>query len=138
MIQTRPGEGYSLELIDLEKICSDQNNWANSTNAMGGTPSVINSVNAANTDTQSPSILSIEPLSGNNYQITFDEKVDGNQLSIDDFSISPVISIDSISISGYSPTTDISLSMPFNIDLVYRIQITGLADCSGNTGNVFF
>ena len=49
--------GYSLERIDPERLCGQNNNWATSLSAKGGTPGAENSVKASNPDHTPPQVL---------------------------------------------------------------------------------
>lgn len=66
--------GWSLEKIDPINNCAGSNNWIASNSSSGGTPGVINSVNASNLDTIAPSIVAVEVFS-NQINITFSENI---------------------------------------------------------------
>lgn len=70
----KKGGGWSLEKIDPLNNCSGSNNWIASTSNNGGTPGIINSVNASNLDTIAPTIIAVEVFS-NHINITFSENI---------------------------------------------------------------
>jgi hypothetical protein len=49
--------GWSLEMIDPENPCGQQENWTASDNYLGGTPGTMNSVNRDNPDVSRPVLL---------------------------------------------------------------------------------
>lgn len=68
--------GWSLEKIDPERSCGQSANWTASVHPNGGTPGQVNSVNAENSDTKKPSILSVKVTPPNHIEIDFSEPMD--------------------------------------------------------------
>ncbi|MDA3894342.1 MAG: lamin tail domain-containing protein, partial [Salinivirgaceae bacterium] len=67
--------GYSLEIIDPDNQCGGKNNWKASAHSLGGTPGVLNAVNADNLDQIPPIVLNIIPLSKTLIGVQFSEPV---------------------------------------------------------------
>ncbi len=67
--------GWSLERIDPDNICSQDNNWRASVNPIGGTPGFVNSVISSNKDTLPPVLLKIEPISARKLVLEFNKVI---------------------------------------------------------------
>lgn len=129
---TAGDNGKSIERIDPLNICQGIENWKASTSSFGGTPGTINSVNAVNVDTISPSILSVSA-GGNTIQIIFSENV-VNNFSTTDFvlknsSVNPTSAV----ISGTnSAVVDLTFASNFVSGLVDTLKIFNISDICGN------
>ncbi len=124
--------GYSLEMIDTNNPCAEQNNWTSSNDPRGGTPSAQNSVFGANPDTQSPQITNLQVVDNRTLILVFDEKVDSlSVVTLSNYSISPSIQIDSIEIIT-SKSIQINLQNALQTATLYEILINNITDCSGN------
>jgi hypothetical protein len=121
--------GWSLEIIDPENLCGEENNWTASTNILGGTPGAINSVNGNNPDVTSPKIISTQVKGSNSIEIVFDERMDnGNLSAMGD----PALDFTSI---YYLPSLRSALlvsSTSFQKSIAYGIILNNTKDCSGN------
>jgi len=84
--------GWSLELIDLNNPCGEEDNWTSSEDAKGGTPGKINSVNANKPDLKGPQLVSVAAIQSNELLLTFNEKLE-KALNTTLFSIEPSIDI---------------------------------------------
>ena len=67
--------GWSVERIDPNNLCYQQNNWHVSTNPIGGTPGFINSVFAHNQDTTKPIITQLEIVSSRELILKFNKPI---------------------------------------------------------------
>src|SRR5258706_1424522 len=124
--------GCSMEIIDLNNICGEEENWAVSEDSSGGTPGKQNSVFANKPDLTEPQLLAIIPQSSTVLKLVFNEKLE-KDLSSAAFSISPGVSI----IKKYF--TDLSLrqivlelTQTLELRTLYTISVNNLHDCSGN------
>ncbi len=124
--------GWSMEIIDVNAVCGEEENWTASEDVSGGTPGKQNSVFANRPDLTGPQLLSVTAQSPTVLNLAFNEKLE-NSLSTDVFTITPPVSI------GRKYFTDSSLrqitlelTQPFAARELYTIIVTGLADCSGN------
>lgn len=73
--------GWSLERIDPDNVCNQENNWRASTNVFGGTPDFKNSVFASNPDITAPKLLEFKTITSNEAYIKFSEKITNEQAS---------------------------------------------------------
>ena len=67
--------GWSVERIDPNNLCNQNNNWHASENPIGGTPGFINSVFDSNQDTIKPQILDLTILSSTKLKLTFNKRI---------------------------------------------------------------
>ncbi|MDR0543447.1 MAG: lamin tail domain-containing protein [Dysgonamonadaceae bacterium] len=72
--------GWSLECIDWTNISNTDENWSASTDALGGTPGTVNSIQAANPDVTHPAVRSVSLLDGNKIGIVFSKPMNRNLL----------------------------------------------------------
>ncbi|MEA2042917.1 MAG: lamin tail domain-containing protein, partial [Bacteroidota bacterium] len=65
--------GWSLERIDYNNFCGEDDNWTVSSDYTGGTPGRINSVYTVNPDNSLPEVISVTVMSSQELEITFSE-----------------------------------------------------------------
>ena len=68
--------GWSLERIDPNRFCGQQQNWMASTNQAGGTPGSVNAVRSDNPDLESPVLTWATAVSDNQIELMFSETMD--------------------------------------------------------------
>jgi len=68
--------GWSIERIDPDNVCNQNDNWVASVNYIGGTPGRINSVFANNPDIEAPYITKADFYSARGIVVQFSEIVD--------------------------------------------------------------
>ncbi len=125
--------GYSLEMIDTNNPCAEQNNWTSSNDPRGGTPSTQNSVFGVNPDTQSPQVTNLQVVNNQTLILVFDEKVDSlSAVTLSNYSISPSIAIESIEFIT-SKSIQLNLQTAIQTATLYEILVNGIKDCSNNT-----
>lgn len=125
--------GWSIERIDLNNFCAEQENWKASINSSGGTPGLINSVNGIVEDEQPPNIQSVQVLENNLVQIVFTERIDRTSLSASSIIITPLITIEAVQVVDAALTTaHIRLAQSITEGTVYTLEIKHVKDCSGN------
>ncbi|WP_338790137.1 lamin tail domain-containing protein [Bernardetia sp. MNP-M8] len=125
--------GYSLEMIDTNNPCAEQNNWTSSNDPRGGTPSAQNSVFGVNPDTQSPQVTNLQVVNNQTLVLIFDEKVDSlSAVTASNYVISPSIIIESIEFIT-SKSIQINLQNAIQTATLYEILVNGIKDCSNNT-----
>lgn len=125
--------GWSLEKIDPQRICGQNENWTASKNPEGGTPGAINSVNAENKDNQNPLILSARCLSATAVAILFSEPMD--TLLLRDplhYSLSGGWSHPGKLIVPADTSVILNWSVPFIENEALSLHVDGLADPCGN------
>lgn len=125
--------GWTLELIDAENICAEEENWVASVHTSGGTPGNENSVNANKPDVTGPKLLSAIPISSTQLRLVFNEKLEQGIPAADNFKILPSIPVVAVSF-GSSSLREIvlELSGPIQVQQTYQITANMVRDCSGN------
>jgi len=137
--------GWSLELINPTSLvgCAPGGNWIASTNIIGGTPGVVNSVFNNSPDVTGPVLQSVSAIDSLHVELCFDESIDPALLSnVLSYLISPTI-LNPISLS-YDTATLRCVTLVLGTSLMnnsnYQVVFSTLADCYGNvaapdTGN---
>jgi Lamin Tail Domain/Bacterial Ig-like domain len=124
--------GWTLELIDTNNPCGEDDNWMASEDDQGGTPGQTNSVNANKPDLTGPKLLSVTVISPHELLLRFDEKLE-KFLSQISFQITPDIDIAASSFTN-SSLREITLSLlqDLNLRQLYSLEVKDLRDCNGN------
>lgn len=113
--------GWSLELIDLNNPCGEEDNWTASDGSYGGTPGKVNSVNANKPDVTPPIVLSVTPISDESILIAFNEKLKDTGS----------ISLPGTSRLRYRSIVHV-LSERLQTRKLYSLTIANVSDCNGN------
>ncbi len=127
--------GWTLEMIDTKNPCSGAGNWSASIDAKGGTPGHTNSIDAVNTDTQAPVLLSAFPGDSSTLLLFFDEPLDSlNAADPGHYTISygKGIPRSAVPIPPLFNTVQLTLAASLGRDTIYTITANDLSDCSGN------
>ncbi len=126
--------GWSLEMIDTKNPCTGINNWKASVDATGGSPAVINSVNAINADATAPKLLRAYLSSTTQITLLFDEPIDNSSAAIAaNYSMSDGISItNALPLSISFDRVSLTLSTSLLPNKIYTIIVNNVKDCSGN------
>jgi hypothetical protein len=125
--------GYTLELIDLQNTCSEDENWVASEASNGGTPGSQNSVFANKPDLTGPKLLSAIPRSSTEIALTFNEKLDSQLPTTTSFIISPNVVISSASFTDATlKTILITLTSALQLSTQYVLVANTIYDCAGN------
>ncbi len=124
--------GWTLELIDINNPCGEEDNWTVSEDARGGTPGKINSVNASKPDLTGPVLLSITVIKSNELVLLFNEKLE-KPLNNVNFNFSSQLSVASSSFTSLS-LREIKLILLQDLSprQLYSLEIKNLRDCNGN------
>ena len=130
--ETKGDGGYSLELINPNDPCSDDDNWKASIAMIGGTPGLINSVNDTTADQIAPNIQSVYVSDSNQLTINFSEGMDTFSLQNVVFNCYPPLTI----AQQLNPNNK-QLILTFNEQLLgsqnYIFTLENTQDCWGNT-----
>lgn len=126
--------GWSLERIDPNRFCGQENNWTASVNQAGGTPGTENSEKRDNIDQLPAEIVSLEVVSAIRLNVHFSEEVNSvcisnpNNYSLKDFDIHPdsLFAVNSKQVSLY-------FSQPFVSKVDYILEMLELIDLCGNS-----
>lgn len=122
--------GYSLELINPNQVCSEDNNWTASIDATGGTPALQNSVYSIAPDVISPNIVSLEVINPQTIEIQFNEPIDLASINVPAFDILG-LEVDDV-VAQSSTQFLLSLASDLSSESFYTINFIGIVDCSGN------
>ncbi len=126
--------GWSLERIDPNNHCNQDNNWHASLNPIGGTPGMKNSVYGTNVDTTKPKLENYEIISSNRIKLTFDKAISAssaqNQLN---FIINNTATALRIYIDNENPkVVDLIFAVNFR-NGTNTLLVKNLEDLCGNT-----
>ena len=124
--------GWSLELIDPDNFCSDENNWIDSEEPRGGTPGLINSVRSSKPDLAGPEILQVLGVSPDSIVVMFNESLDLASTARAEYTFSPEALIREAVYVPASKSISIVFSEPLTMGIEYTIKVQNITDCSGN------
>jgi len=132
--------GWTLEMIDTHNPCAGAMNWKASADPRGGTPGMKNSVDGINVDQQPPVLLRCFVIDSLTIAAVFDEPVDSSSCVIPSHYRINDMPIGIQSIVPVPPTFDelkLKLGKPLLRGRIYKLEVSGVTDCSGNTINTF-
>lgn len=125
--------GYTLELIDPDNVCAEMENWIASENDGGGTPGMQNSVFAGKPDLTGPKLVSVFPVADTVLLLQFDEKLEKDLPSTDNFSIVPTHEAKRISFATKALTSVyLTLAEAMQRGIRYTLTASRVYDCAGN------
>ena len=127
--------GFSLELIDFENPCGEQNNWTASEDEKGGTPCERNSVKRQNLDEQNPYALRIAFIDENKIEIIFNETLDSVKLlNKKTFFVENIgFSKKNIAVKPHYKSVILEFENSFEENKIYNLEIEqNICDCVGN------
>jgi hypothetical protein len=131
--------GYSLEKIDPNNPCAEEENWTASDSATGGTPGSLNSVNASKPDLSPPKITGVLPLNPAQVLVRFNEKL-AYPLTLPTARITNEECLSSESIVSSIAFADRSLrtlvlevNPPLLPGQTYQLAMHSVEDCAGNS-----
>jgi Lamin Tail Domain len=122
--------GWSLEIVDPENLCEEENNWTSSENTNGGTPGSQNSVFASNPDVTPPFVESAIIASPSKLEISFNEKLDGSFQA--NASVDPIVNFSSIIYSTSLRKITLNTVDAFQPSTTYTLTLSNIFDCPGN------
>lgn len=124
--------GWALELIDRQNPCGESDNWVASDAAAGGTPGMLNSVNASKPDVAGPKLAAAVPNGVQQVQLQFSEKLN-IELSTTTVSFTPSMAITSLALQKPGlQNLMVSLASPLEPRQLYQVAVNGIRDCAGN------
>lgn len=129
----RKNGGWSLERIDSDFPCESSDNWAASADVSGGTPGRLNSVVGTVSDSVPPRVSSLEILSDNALRVTFSEPLDSlTALASAGYIVDNGIGIP-VTVSVQEQAVTLFFTAFFDTNVVYRLTVSGVSDCIGNS-----
>lgn len=136
--QDKQQGGWTLELIDLNNPCGEQDNWVASDDAKGGTPGKQNSVSASKPDLTGPHLEKAVVLQPDQLLLTFNEKLEHPATS-GAFIITPLVEILKTAFADQAlKTIQINLQSPLQTQKLYSLKVDNIRDCNGNTVDAQF
>jgi hypothetical protein len=125
--------GWTLERIDPENICAEEENWVASEHPAGGTPGQQNSVKANKPDLTGPKLISAIPITATQLKLRFDEKLESVLPATESFFITSSIAITDVSFAS-SALKEILLGLAVALEPhnTYSIRVNNVFDCAGN------
>lgn len=124
--------GWSLEIIDPDNKCGEENNWSASISAFGGTPGRVNSIFGSRPDLTGPKLLSAMAITEDSLILTFNERLDTTSLKSVTYTFEPALLIDHSIVDEALRQITIVFSGPLQKSLDYQVKVLGLKDCNGN------
>ncbi len=125
--------GYSIERIDYENFCGEEENWHASGDFTGGTPGRENSIYAVNPDNKKPVADELVYISSKHLQVVFSEKVDATSVSQSNFLLSGSTQPSSFSISdNYPNLIELYFTNNFSVG-TNNLSVKNIKDKCGNT-----
>ncbi len=125
--------GWALEKIQLDYMCANSNNWNVSCDARGGSPRLANCSNHIFIDADHPMVQSVFVMDSNHVSVLFNEEINADSLSANNFIIDE--QINPISISSDKKFTS-KITLQVNLALlpneVHSLQLNDIIDCNGN------
>jgi hypothetical protein len=125
--------GWTLEIIDPNNPCGEQDNWTVSDDLRGGTPGKQNSVFANKPDLTSPELQSVFPEQRTQILISFNEKLDKGSLATENFKMNGQGEIAKAHFKDQSmKTVELDLRDTLTTRHEYVLEVKNIRDCSGN------
>lgn len=132
-IEDKQNGGWTLEKINPHDFCKDQDNWTPGVNPIGGTPGQQNSVFEVTADLEGPRIIGANQKDSTTISLVFDEKLNGIVPTVEQFTISPAMTIDTIYFTDGLNSIDIGFSTELDSSTVYSFEVQNISDCPGNS-----
>ena len=124
--------GWTIEMINPNHICTDEENWSASEDLSGGTPGKENSQWSSDEDQSGPKLLSVYTGEPGVIELRFDEALDTFLMnSTDLYIIEPAVSISSI-VFPTAHTAHLQLMDPLAAGIIYQLTFIDAYDCLGN------
>ena len=126
--------GWTLEMIDTKNPCTGFNNWKASTDARGGTPAAVNSINGNNADATAPKLMRAYAATSTIVTLVFDEPLDSiGAAAFANYSMSDGVNIvNALPLSVSFDKVSLTLSAPMVANKIYIVTANNVKDCSGN------
>jgi hypothetical protein len=126
--------GWSLERMDADFTCHDNDNWMPSVNLAGGTPGAVNSVAGTFTDLTPPMLWRAYCPDNLSVMLVFSEPIDPNGVGdVQNYSLSGGLQIQQPGFWDASNTRILLiLSTPVQPQQIYSVKVKNLHDCAGN------
>ena len=124
--------GWSLERIDPNDFCGEEENWMESDHVKGGTPGLTNSVNSIRVDRTPPLPVSGRLIGDLEIQLTFNERMQPDSIRKDMVAFNPESEWSYVHWQKGFKKLVIHLKRPLDEGQLFTIRIKNIRDCSGN------
>jgi hypothetical protein len=129
--------GWSIELINPNDPCSDEDNWKASISGSGGTPGAVNSVKDLTPDTSAPSIIALVPMAPNFLEVHFSEGMDSALVKNAQIITDPGLTVtNNFMLSAGASVTTLQFAENLIGSQVYMITLEFVGDCWMNQTNL--
>lgn len=126
--------GWSLEMIDITKPCTNEINWSASQDFSGGTPGKINSINGSIEDHTPLDLLRTYTIDSVTIVAVFNKPVDSSTSSQNNlFELGTIPVQSAIAQPPMFNEILIKLNSPMQPSVIYTLQVAGISDCYGNS-----
>ena len=128
--------GFSLEQKNPNLPCTNAFNWSYSTDPVGGTPGLTNSIFNNAPDTKSPQLERTLVNSSFVVDLIFSESVNATAQALGNYTFSPTLTLGSATIIDADSTrVQLFFSAALDTGVIYTVTINNVNDCSGNGGS---
>jgi Lamin Tail Domain len=130
-------EGFALEMIDIQKNCLGNSNWASSVSSIGGTPGKLNSISGILKNISGPELLKSE-IEKNVVSLTLSGNMDVDQLkTLTNITFeNPAIKVNK-NLSSIYTSNILKFEISTSLDLQEKIAfiVKNPTDCLGTVGD---
>ncbi|MFK8100962.1 MAG: lamin tail domain-containing protein [Saprospiraceae bacterium] len=126
--------GFTLELINPNRLCDEASNWKASADSRGGTPGTVNSSLIISPDASSLQLLNIFVEDPTSILLNFNKKLDdANSSILSNYTVDQgIMVIDAELLNPTNKSVRISLSAPLAEGTIYTIEVlNSTTDCLG-------
>lgn len=124
--------GYSLEIINPDLACFDQQNWKASEATQGGSPGSQNSVLDLEFTGNAPEILSVIATSSTQLELQFNKSMNSNSLLDAEYNLTPGNDISEVLVEEADNLVKLNLASELVNQINYELNISEVEDCHGN------
>lgn len=129
----RTDGGWTLELIDPEHLCGEEDNWTTSQDPSGGTPGRQNSVFGSKPDQTGPRMIQAIAIDSFRVRIYFNEKLADEPVLPQDIAFDPPVTVTGVSFVDRSlRAVDVMLADGLALRTLYSVAVKRIRDCSRN------
>lgn len=126
--------GWSIEQIDPDAYCAQENNWRASNGGIGGTPGTQNSVFGVNPDTIAPYITELSIVSENKIALFLSETLPEGEFTMGNIQITPDMGTTTLTQDEENlKKWNIATSNIFPERELIEVTVSNLTDFCGNT-----
>ncbi len=124
--------GWTLELIDPQNPCGEQDNWIASEDPAGGSPGRQNAVFANKPDLTPPLLVAAFPESSTGLLLTFNEKLERSAIEAESFTLLPATAVSKASFTDTGLKTVRLEVKDLQPRVLYTLNINHVYDCNHN------